>query len=693
MGNRSISAAQLAKEKWPRGKCTRRIFGFLVALAACIALSAQAGQAQWATVNGVNNQRYSPLTDINTQNIGKLGAAWVTPGIEPMPSVRATPVVADGLMFITAPPYVYAVDVSSHKIAWRYKADGPTAHGGVAVGDGLVFVGIWNPGKTALIALDEKTGSLAWQVPLAPKSGEPTGGASGAPLYADGIVSIGTNADYGYRGQIVAFDAKTGKEAWRFYVVPSPGQPGSNTWPKNNDAWLHGGGAVWLDGVYNPDLGLDFYATGNAVPQYGGEYRPGDNLFTDCMVALDNKTGKLKWYYQVVHHDIWEADIAEAPILFDADVNGQTVKAVAAMRTDGYLFTFNRTTGKPLEKIEERPVPQDPSQKTAKTQPYPVGAEPVLPDCPYWKTQPLPEGFQLGCFFTPADVNRPGLLVPVYGMRSTPMAYDPQTHYFYATGNAGLQWFRRTKDPDFFSLGFSTHVPGLSKLGYGVLGAIDSETDKVVWEKKYQDSKPSGALATAGGLLFQTSSDGNLQAYDAKTGDLLWQFQTGSPVGGPPIAIEENGEENIVALVGGSVWDFKIGGTVPPRPALPVPPQGDFSGTVTNTDTILVASAVRDMGLSGSHVIEDEYEFDPYRARVTAGTRVMWRNNGVLDHTIVAADGSWSTKTLHPLDIGMHTFDKPGTYVYHCKEYPFEYGEIIVVPAPTENQPSQPSGH
>jgi quinohemoprotein ethanol dehydrogenase len=664
-----------------------------IAVIACLAAAPQIARAQWATVNGVNNQRYSPLTGINTQNVSKLGAAWVTPGIEPMPSVRATPVVADGMMFITAPPYVYAINVDSHKIAWRYKADGPTGHGGVAVGDGLVFVGIWNPGKTSLLALNEKTGDLAWQVPLAPKSGEPTGGASGAPLFADGIVSIGTNADYGYRGQIVAFHAKTGKEAWRFYVVPSPGQPGFDTWPKNNDAWRHGGGAVWLDGVYDPNLGLDFYATGNAVPQYGGEYRPGDNLYTDCMVALDNKTGKLRWYYQVVHHDIWEADIAEAPVLFDADVNGQTVKAVAAMRTDGYLFTFDRTTGKPLERIEERPVPQDASQKTAKTQPYPVGAEPVLPDCDYWKTQPLPQGFQLGCFFTPADVNRPGLLVPVYGMRSTPMAYDPQTHYFYATGNAGLQWFRRTKDPDFFSLGFSNKVPGLSKLGYGVLGAINSQTDKVVWIKKYRDSKPSGALATAGGLLFQMSSDGNLQAYNAKSGDLVWQFQTGSPVGGPPIAIEENGEENIVAIVGGTVWDFKIGGALPQRPALPAPTQGDFSGTITNTDTILVASAVHDMGLSGSHVIEDEYEFDPYRARVTAGTRVMWRNNGVLDHTIVAVDGSWSTGTLHPLDIGMHTFEKPGTYVYHCKEYPWEYGEVIVVPAPAKNPPTQPSGH
>lgn len=662
-----------------------RISRSVVLLAAGVALAGQLGWAQWSTVNGKDNQRYSRLAEINTQNVSHLGAAWVVKGIEPMPSSRATPVVDGDLMFVTAPPYVYAVNVSTGKIAWRYDAHGPTAHGGVAVGDGLVFVGIWNPGKTALIALRESTGEVVWKTPLASPTGEATGGASGAPLFADGIVSIGTNADYGFRGQIIGLDARTGKQVWRFYVVPSPGQPGSNTWPKDNDSWLHGGGAVWLEGIYDPELGLDFYATGNAVPQYGGENRPGDNLFTDCVIALDNKTGQLRWHYQVVHHDIWEADIAESPVLYDARVNGKTVKAIAAIRTDGYLFMFNRVTGKPLGRIEERPVPQDAFQKTAKTQPYPVGAEPVLPDCNYWKTQPLPAGFKLGCFFTPASVDTPNLLGPVYGMRSTPMAFDPQTDYFYATGNAGLQWFRRTKDPDFFSLAFSNRVPGLSKLGYGVLAAIDSRTDRIAWEKKYPGYRPSGALATAGGLVFQSAGNGELQAYNAKTGSLEWKFQTGALIGGPPIAFEKGGHEYIVTVAGGQIFGFTLGGTIPQHPPLNMPPLSDFSGTVTKTASILTASLVRDMGLSGQHYIVDEYAFDPYRAQVTAGTTVSWRNNGTLVHTIEAVDGSWSTKPLHPMDIGKVTFDKPGTYAYHCKEYPWEYGEIVVVPAPQAN--------
>jgi quinohemoprotein ethanol dehydrogenase len=649
-----------------------------------VAFAAQADGSQWLTVDGQDNQRYSSLSQINSQNVTKLGAAWVSDAVLPEPSARATGVVDHGLFIFTAPPSVYAVNIASGKTAWQFQAPrgSEPARGGVAIGDGLVYVGL---SDSHLVALNEDTGELVWKVSLNNPSGQSVGQPSGAPLFADGIVSIGLNADNGFRGQIVAVDAKTGHPAWRFFVIPAPGQPGSDTWPKNSDSWQHGGGAVWLDGVYDPSLGVDFYGTGNAVPQYGGENRPGDNLFTDSVVALDAKTGKLRWYYQVVHHDIWEADIAEAPVLFDADVDGHSVKAIGAMRTDGYLFTFNRVTGKPLEKIENRAVPQDASQKTAATQPYPVGAQPVLPDCDYWKTQTLPQGFKLGCFFTPASFEVPNLLAPVYGMRSTPMAYDPQTRYFYATGDAALQWFWRAKDPDYFSGSFTGRVPGLSKFRYGVLAAIDSRTDTIAWQKKFHASRPSGALATAGGLVFQSTSDGNLQAYDAKTGSLLWQFQTGAVMGGPPVAFEENGDEYIATIADGRVWAFKLGGTLPQKPAPPIPPDMEFSGTISNTSTINTASLARDSGISGPHFMTDEYQFDPYRAQVTVGAAVTFRNNGTLVHTIEALDGSWSVGPLHPLDIGTVTFDKPGTYEYHCKEYPWEYGEIIVVPAPSEN--------
>ena len=173
-------------------------------------------------------------------------------------------------------------------------------------------------------------------------------------------------------------------------------------------------------------------------------------------------------------------------MLFDAHVNGQTRKAIAAMRTDGYLFMVDRVTGKPLGRIEERRVAQDALQKTSPTQPYPVGAEPVLLDCDYWKTQTLPKGFELGCFFTPASFQKPNLLAPAYGMRATPMAFDPQTQFFYATGSASLQWFWRAEDPDFYVTNFNSRVPGLNQLSHGVLAAIDSRTDKIAWKKEFR---------------------------------------------------------------------------------------------------------------------------------------------------------------------------------------------------------------
>jgi quinohemoprotein ethanol dehydrogenase len=671
---------------------TARIFAYAVVLAAGVGFGAQVGVGQWSAVGGdAGNTRYSSLAQISAQNVTKLGAAWVSEKVGPAPSARAMPVIDNGLLFLTAPPYVYAVTLSTGKIAWRYNAmpGGTPAREGVAVGEGLVFVGL---SDANLVALREETGELVWKTYLGDPVHEPAAGASGAPLYADGVVSIGLNADYGYRGRIVAVDAKTGREQWRFYVVPAPGEPGSATWPKNNNAWQHGGGAVWLVGASDPELGLVFYATGNAVPQYAGENRPGDNLYTCSLVALDSKTGKLRWHYQVIRHDIWEADIAEAPLLFDAEVNGQARKAIAAMRTDGYLFMVDRVTGKPLGRIEDRSVPQDVFQKTAATQPYPVGADHVLPDCDYWKQQPIPRGFELGCFFTPASTKKPGLLAPVYGMRATPMSFDPQTQFFYVTGAAGLQWLRRADNPGFFTLTFNGRVPGLNQLSFGVLAALDSRTNKIVWTKEFHGGRPSGALATGGGLVFQMAGDGNLQAYDATNGSFLWQFQTGDPGGSPPIAYESGGEQFIATIVGGAVWAFKLGGTVAARPAPTSPPLEDFSGPIENTANIETTALARDMGLTGSHFIIDEYQFSPYRVRVRAGTRVSWRNNGTLPHTVVALDGSWTTGLLNPLDIGSVVFDKPGQYVYICKEHPWVYGQIIVEPAPEKSSESQAPG-
>src|SRR5437867_6855025 len=358
----------------------------------------------WPTVGGDwGNTRYSTLIQINAQTVSKLGGAWMAPKFDDGGAGRAMPVIKNGVLFITAGSWVYAYNAKTGSLVWKYQSGAPPAgpgigdssrsgqglpaREGVAVAEGLVFLGLLD---AHVIALREKTGELVWTQYVGEEPRRRGQGASGAPVYADGLVYIGLAADAGYRGKIVALDAKTGRMVWHWYVVPGPGEPGHETWPKNNDSWKAGGGAVWLVGAADPELGLVYFGTGNGVPQYGGDDRAGDNLYLCSVVALDMKTGKLRWHYQTVRHDVWEADIAISPVLYDATVAGRTRKAVAAMRADGYLFLLDRETGKSLLPIENRKVPQDARGKTVLTQPFPVGAERMLPDCDEWRKQQIP---------------------------------------------------------------------------------------------------------------------------------------------------------------------------------------------------------------------------------------------------------------------------------------------------------------
>ena len=218
-------------------------------------------------------------------------------------------------------------------------------------------------------------------------------------------------------GRVVAVDAKTAQGfAWVFHVVPGPGEKGHETWPKDGDAWKHGGGAVWMTPAVDPALGLVYVGTGNAIPELGGEVRPGDNLYTASVVALDLKTGKLRWHYQTTHHDVFEQDLGTPMVLYDSEVAGKPRKGVGVMRTDGYLFLLDRATGKPIVPVEERPVKQDPRLATAPTQPFPVGAEPIAPRCV--EKEIAPAGFKLGCYFDPISIDRPNLMAPTLVTRA-----------------------------------------------------------------------------------------------------------------------------------------------------------------------------------------------------------------------------------------------------------------------------------
>jgi quinohemoprotein ethanol dehydrogenase len=650
--------------------------------------------SQWSIVGGDwHNSRYSSLKQIRTETVARLGGAWTSQKFDAGAS-RATPVVKDGVMFVTAGASVYALNARTGETLWQYgrppagggrrggvaaaspggsaPPQGSPSKEGVALGDGLVFAGL---ADAQVIALKEKTGELAWSQYIGDTPAVRGQAAVGAPTYASGLVFVGLNADRGFRGQAVALDAKTGRQVWKFFVVPGPGEPGHETWPGDGDSWKTGGGAIWLMGAADPDLGLIYFVTGNGVPQHGGEVRAGDNLYLCSVIALEMKTGKLRWHYQAIRHDIWEADLSIPPVLYDTQVGGQSKKGVAVMRGDGYLFLLDRENGKPLMPVEDRPVPQDVSVRTALMQPFPVGADRVLPDCGEWRQRGVPAGFELGCFFAPTSFKTPNLLAPFFGMRVAPMAYSPQTGYFYAVGNAWLRWRRRAQDPYFFSP--DRRVPGVTD--FAVLAAIDSRTNKIVWRKELR-RLPGGAMPTAGGLMFQAAGDGNLQAYDARSGGIVWQFLTGLPGGGPVMSYEVDGEQ-YVAYASTSVSAFKLDGALKPAPAAaPRPPAEDlFVGPITDTNLIETASLARDMGLTGARQMTDEYTFGPVRARVKVGTPVTWINNGTMVHTVIARDGSWTTGALSPIQAGVVKFDKPGTYIYTCKDHPWAAAQLIVV--------------
>jgi alcohol dehydrogenase (cytochrome c) len=680
---------------------TRR-FAVLLALGAALAaprLSSQNSGVQpaakeWTTVSGdLGNTRYSTLTQIDAGTVSRLSGAWLSPKFASVNAGRAMPVVRDGMLFITAGSSIYAFDAATGAAKWQHATDVQPASAalgeynrsdrglpnreGVAVGDGLVFAGLTNG---HVIALREQTGEPVWNTFVGIEPARAGQGVAGAPVYAKGNVIVGTAGDFGFRGRVVALDAQTGKKAWEWFAVAGPGDPGHETWPKDTDAWRTGGGAVWLVGAADLDLGLVYFGTGNGVPQYSGDTRAGDNLYLASVVALDIASGKLRWHYQTIRHDIWEADIAESPVLFDAQVGGRTRKAIAAMRADGYLFMLDRENGKPLMPMEERKVGQDRRNHTAATQPYPVGAEPVLPDCDQWKKETIPSGWILGCFFAPPSLEMPNLITPSWGMRVVPMSFSPQTRYLYAIGNSSLQWFRRAEDPYIFILG-AGKVPGMPQ-GRAMMAAIDSSTGKIAWRKEFRGGRPAGALTTAGGLLFQMMPDGNFVARDAKTGADVWQFQTGQPGGGPAASYEINGQQYIALGLRDNVLAFKLDGPLKPSPVREqiVTAPSRFNGVIQDVNRIEIVSNVRDNSGGGARYYNDEYAFSAYRARVKAGTQVIWVNNGRMAHTVVAEDGSWTTGRLAPLEAGAAVFDKPGSYAYRCKEHPWAMAEIIVVP-------------
>jgi quinohemoprotein ethanol dehydrogenase len=625
--------------------------------------------------------RYSTLRQINTDNVKRLGAAWSIE-LPDRESSRAFPVISDGLLFLTTNRgRILALEPSTGNTVWSYSHPGYGGNRGVGAGDGLLFAGL---SDSSVIAIDQKTGQLKWTAPRDPSL--PSQGMTAQPVYGGGVVvATVSGGDNFARGRAIAFEAKTGKQLWVFDVVPGPGQPGHETWPKDSDIWKYGGGAIWTIPSIDADLGLVYIATGNAVPQFGGEIRAGNNLYTDSVVALELKTGKVRWHYQLVHHDIWEHDVSTGPVLYDTTAGRRTRKAIAVARTDGYFFLLDRETGTPVLPIEERPVKQDAQMFTSPTQPFPVNADRVGPGCA--QREQVPEGWTTGCYFDPIRADMPNVFMPHMNLRQAPLSFSVDTGFIYAAACVRPKWVRRPENPWIFIT--PGRVPGVSQ--YGVLAAIDTRTNTIAWQRRmpYAECAGSGATATAGGLMLHNEPDGKFQVYHAKTGALLWQFETGETgmaggngaVGGPIAVYEAKGEQHIAFVMNRHVWAFKLGGTVAERPApAPLPITDEWDGRIEDVSAIKlgVENVNNIRNANREEAWSNPWSISPARGRTKAGVAVTFTNTSKVAHTIRARDGSWTSGTIAPGQSASVTIAKPGTYDYVCSEHPWSIGQLIV---------------
>jgi alcohol dehydrogenase (cytochrome c) len=586
----------------------------------------------WITNGGsLMNQRYSPLAEITTNNVASLKGVWLThlrnSAVAAKYSAESQPLEYKGVIYVpTGEDDVFAVSVASGRILWQYKAHldqriSTVCCGwesrGVALGDGKVYIGQLD-GR--LVALDQMTGRRVWSTQVGDwKQGY---SITSAPLYVDGRIVTGiSGGEFGIRGRVTAYDAATGKEAWRFYTIPGPGQKGHETWPAKGNAWKHGGAPVWQTPSVDPKLGLLYFSTGNAGPDNDGSHRAGDNLYAASIVAVDARDGTYKWHYQMVHHDIWDYDAPSPTVLFDATINGRVVHGIGEAEKTGWLYLLDRTNGKPIFPSPEKAVPQNTHQKTAKTQPFP-SYPPYVPHVPS-RVQVAavkkalkavakqgaspPKVIVAKSMYTPywktVTVLTPG---PQGGTNWQPSSYDPQTHMFYVCAQSGITGdTAETKQPAKqkkggavqTTLGSTLTLGGGFGQNVGSFTAIDATTGRIVWQKHWPESCYASSTATAGGLVFIGRSTGVLLAFDARTGKQLWSFQTGAGANNGPTIFRHDGKQYLVFYAGGNalaasahgdrLWlfglDGKLGQARPPGAGAGVGHAGETPGTNGST--------------------------------------------------------------------------------------------------------------
>ena len=490
---------------------------------------------------GYNNQRYSPLTQINARNVDKLQPAWVYSLNNPQ-GQESQPIVYEGVMYVTTFNATMAINPLTGRQLWKTNIELPTdvfkyaccgiLNRGVAILDGVIYrVSL----DAHVLALDAKTGKQLWKVKAA--NYQDGHAMTSAPLIANGVVMTGiAGGEYGTRGFVDGWDPKTGKQLWRIYTTAAPGEKGGDTWP--GDTASKGGAPTWLTGTYDPDLDLVYWGTGNAGP-WNPQVRLGDNLYVCSVIAFRPKTGEMVWHYQFSPNDPYDYDATEVGMLVDLKVDGQNRKVLAQANRNGFFYVLDRANGKLL--AANPYVKVNWADKIDLASGRPVESE---------VTKRIRAGSD--------EIVWPSVLG---GKNWTPMSWNPATGLAYAN-TLEMSWPYQIAKPEYkrgeWYLGMNMRGVNFPPAGTpnGHLSAIDPMTGKSKWQMAWP-GQPSmaGTLSTAGNLVFTGAATGEFMAVNAETGQKLWEFQTGSGIIGLPVTWEQGGKQYVTITVGaGGVW-------------------------------------------------------------------------------------------------------------------------------------------
>jgi alcohol dehydrogenase (cytochrome c) len=509
----------------------------------------------WLTYSGgYASQRYTTLRQLSPQNVRNLEQKWVLQG-QVLGAWQSSPLVVDGIMYVTQRPNdVLALDARTGRVFWQYQYQNSPEqrvccganNRGVAIHGDTLFMGTLD---SHLVALDAKNGQVLWNVSV----GDPMLAYSVtlAPLVIKDKVVIGVGGgDYGIRGFVAAYDVRTGKEAWKFETIPRPGQPGSETW--KNNAWENGGGSIWVTGAYDPELNLTYWGVGNPGPDWNPAVRPGDNLYTDSVVALDADTGALKWHFQFTPNDAYDYDAVQVPVLADLTWNGAPAKVMLWANRNGFFYVLDRATGKFLH--------GSPFVKVTWASGLDENGRPIQTLQP--ETTPVWPGNQGGTnWYSPSFSPRTGLFyVSAWEGYASFFQRQPQT---FEPGRAFGGGTHRvvTPTPDAPGVGIGRRNPinnWTDAVGHGAVIALDPRTGQQKWKFDQFDVTDSGILTTATDLLFTGGRDGYFQALDARTGTVLWKTNLGGQIANGPISYQVDGKQYVATISGNNLVAFAL---------------------------------------------------------------------------------------------------------------------------------------